>query len=241
MWTTEIEDCLSQLTKEEERVLKRTILKGSFGSDSFRFRNILGDISKKETRCWVYLTNYKNPSTRRFYLKETEEIFKSIREKLCPNGDIGRFFAYQKECWGENTSDIIIVHYDIHVELEQWADDGIDKSANCPINEKDLGIDELLEDLFNDGHYSWNKDNTEKVGFVGNEPVLVRMEADNKLLVRFLGDVWCPDVVEEWVNRIEHDKNNDVDYVIDNFMFGVIENDRERKSSDFHVSFYYRG
>ena len=28
----------------------------------------------------------------------------------------------------------------------------------CPINEKDLGIDELLEDLFNDGHYSWNKD-----------------------------------------------------------------------------------
>ena len=241
MWTTEIEDFLSQLTKEEERVLKRTILKGSFGSDSFRFRNILGDISKKETRCWVYLTNYKNPSTRRFYLKKTEEIFKSIREKLCPNGDIGRFFAYQKECWGENTSDIIIVHYDIHVELEQWADDGIDKSANCPINEKDLGIDELLEDLFNDGHYSWNKDNTEKVGFVGNEPVLVRMEADNKLLVRFLGDVWCPDVVEEWVNRIEHDKNNDVDYVIDNFMFGVIENDRERKSSDFHVSFYYRG
>ena len=241
MWTTEIEDCLSQLTKEEERVLKRTILKGSFGSDSFRFRNILGDISKKETRCWVYLTNYKNPSTRRFYLKKTEEIFKSIREKLCPNGDIGRFFAYQKECWGENTSDIIIVHYDIHVELEQWADDGIDKSANCPINEKDLGIDELLEDLFNDGHYSWNKDNTEKVGFVGNEPVLVRMEADNKLLVRFLGDVWCPDVVEEWVNRIEHDKNNYVDYVIDNFMFGVIENDRERKSSDFHVSFYYRG
>ena len=241
MWTTEIEDCLSQLTKEEERVLKRTILKGSFGSDSFRFRNILGDISKKETRCWVYLTNYKNPSTRRFYLKKTEEIFKSIREKLCPNGDIGRFFAYQKECWGENTSDIIIVHYDIHVELEQWADDGIDKSANCPINEKDLGIDELLEDLFNDGHYSWNKDNTEKVGFVGNEPVLVRMEADNKLLVRFLGDVWCPDVVEEWVNRIEHDKNNDVDYVIDNFMFGVIENDRESKSSDFHVSFYYRG
>ena len=241
MWTTEIEDCLSQLTKEEERVLKRTILKGSFGSDSFRFRNILGDISNEETRCWVYLTNYKNPSTRRFYLKKTEEIFKSIREKLCPNGDIGRFFAYQKECWGENTSDIIIVHYDIHVELEQWADDGIDKSANCHINEKDLGIDELLEDLFNDGHYSWNKDNTEKVGFVGNEPVLVRMEADNKLLVRFLGDVWCPDVVEEWVNRIEHDKNNDVDYVIDNFMFGVIENDRERKSSDFHVSFYYRG
>ena len=202
MWTTEIEDCLSQLTKEEERVLKRTILKGSFGSDSCRFRNILGDISKKETRCWVYLTNYKNPSTRRFYLKKTEEIFKSIREKLCQNGDIGRFFAYQKECWGENTSDIIIVHYDIHVELEQWADDGIDKSANCPINEKDLGIDELLEDLFNDGHYSWNKDKTEMVGFVGNEPVLVRMEADNKLLVRFLGDVWCPDVVEEWVKRI---------------------------------------
>ena len=241
MWTTEIEDCLSQLTKEEERVLKRTILKGSFGSDSFRFRNILGDISKKETRCWVYLTNYKNPSTRRFYLKKTEEIFKSIREKLCPNGDIGRFFAYQKECWGENTSDIIIVHYDIHVELEQWAYDGIDKSAHCPINEKDLGIDELLEDLFNDGHYSLNKDNTENVGFVGNEPVLVRMESDNKLLVRFLCDVWCPDVVEEWVKRIEHDKNNDVDYVIDTYMFGVIENDRERKSSDFHVSFYYRG
>ena len=241
MWTKDIEDCLSQLTKEEERVLKRTILKGSFGSDSCRFRNILGDISKKETRCWVYLTNYKNPSTRRFYLKKTEGIFKSIREKLCQNSDIGRFFAYQNECWGENTSDIIIVHYDIHVELEQWADGGIENAAHCPINEKDLGIDELLEDLFNDGHYSWNKDNTEKVGFVGNEPVLVRQETDNKLLVRFLGDAFCPDVVEEWVNRIEHNKNDYVNYVTDYPMFGVIENDREHKSSDFHVSFYYRG
>lgn len=46
---------------------------------------------------------------------------------------------------------------------------------------------------------------------------------------------------KEWVKRIEHDKNNDVDYVIDTYMFGVIENDRERKSRDFHVSFYYRG
>ena len=241
MWTTEIEDCLSQLTKEEERVLKRTILKGSFGSDSCRFRNILGDISKKETRCWVYLTNYKNPSTRRFYLKKTEEIFKSIRIKLCQIDDYCRFFDYQKEWWGENTSDIIRVPEDIHIALEQWADDGIDKAAHCPINDKDLCLDELVRDLFNVCQYAWNKDNTEMVGFVGNEPVLVRMEADNKLLVRFLGDVWCPDVVEEWVNRIEHDKNNDVDYVIDTYMFGVIENDRERKSSDFHVSFYYRG
>lgn len=57
----------------------------------------------------------------------------------------------------------------------------------------------------------------------------------------FLCDAWCPDIVEEWVKRIEHDKNNDVDYVIDTYMFGVIENDRERKSSDFHVSFCYRG
>lgn len=140
MWTKEIEDCLSQLTKEEERVLKRTILKGVFGSDSCSFRNILGDISKEETRCWVYLTNYRNPSTRRFYLKKTEEIFKSIREKLCPNGDIGCFFAYQKEWWGENSSDIIRVPEDIHIALEQWADDGIDKATHCPINEKTLAL-----------------------------------------------------------------------------------------------------
>lgn len=117
----------------------------------------------------------------------------------------------------------------------------INNAAHCPINDKDLCLDELVRDLFNDGQYSWNKDNTEMVGFVGNEPVLVRQETDNKLLVRFLGDAWCPDIVEEWVKRIEHDKNNDVDYVIDTYMFGVIENDRERKSSDFHVSFYYRG
>lgn len=123
--------------------------------------------------------------------------------------------------------------YDCITELVNTSHNGI--------NGKDLCLDELVRDLFNDGQYSWNKDNTEMVGFVGNEPVLVRMEADNKLLVRFLGGVWCPDVVEEWVKRIEHDKNNDVDYVIDAYMFGVIENDRERKSSDFHVSFYYRG
>lgn len=241
MWTKEIEDCLSKLTKEEERVLKRTILKGVFGDDSCGFRNILGDISKEETRCWVYLTNYRNPFTRRFYLKKTEEIFKSIRDKLCPIDDIGRFFAYQKEWWAENTSDIIRVPEDIHIALEQWADDGIDKAAHCPINDKDLCLDELVRDLFNDGQYSWNKDNTEMVGFVGNEPVLVRLEADNKLLVRFLGGVWCPDVVEKWVNRIEHNKNDDANYVIDTYMFGVIENERERKSSDFHVSFNYRG
>lgn len=123
--------------------------------------------------------------------------------------------------------------YDCITELVNTSQNGI--------NDKDLCHDELVRDLFNDGQYSWNKDNTEMVGFVGNEPVLVRLEADNKLLVRFLGGVWCPDVVEEWVKRIEHDKNNDVDYVIDTYMFGVIENDRERKSSDFHVSFYYHG
>ena len=109
------------------------------------------------------------------------------------------------------------------------------------INDKDIYPDELVRDLFNGGQYAWNKDKTEMVGFVGNEPVLVRQETDNKLLVRFLGDAWCPDVVEEWVKRIEHDKNNDVDYVIDTYMFGFIENDRERRSSDFYVSFYYRG
>ena len=123
--------------------------------------------------------------------------------------------------------------YDCITELVNTSHNGI--------NDKDLFPDELVRELFNGGQYDWNKDKTEMVGFVGNEPVLVRMEADNKLLVRFLGGVWCPDVVEEWVKRIEHDKNNDVDYVIDAYMFGVIENDRERKSSDFHVSFYYRG
>lgn len=117
----------------------------------------------------------------------------------------------------------------------------IKNAAHCSINGKDLCLDELVRDLFNDGQYAWNKDNIEMVGFVGNEPVLVRQETGNKLLVRFLGDAWCPDVVEEWMKRIEHDKNNDVDYIIDTYMLGVIENDRERKSSDFHVSFYYRG
>lgn len=123
--------------------------------------------------------------------------------------------------------------YDCITELVNTSHNGI--------SDKDICHDELVRYLFNVGKYDWNKDKTEMVGFVGNEPVLVRMEADNKLLVRFLCGVWCPDVVEEWVKRIEHDKNNDVDYVIDTYMFGVIENDRERKSSDFHVSFYYRG
>lgn len=117
----------------------------------------------------------------------------------------------------------------------------IKNAAHCPINDKDLCLDELVRDLFNDGQYAWNKDNTEMVGFVGNEPVLVRQETDNKLLVRFLGDAWCPDVVEEWVKRIERNKNKDIENVNDSCMFGVIENDRERRSSDFYVSFYYRG
>lgn len=117
----------------------------------------------------------------------------------------------------------------------------IKNAAHCSINRKDLCLDELVRDLFNDGQYAWNKDNTEMVGFVGNNPVLVRQETDNKLLVRFLGDTWCPDVIGALVKMIEHDKNNDLDYVIDSYMFGVVENDSERKSSDFHVSFYYRG
>ena len=45
------------------------------------------------------------------------------------------------------------------------------------------------------------------------------------MVLRFLGDAWCSGIVEEWVKRIEHDKNNDVDYIIDTYMFGVIEND----------------
>ena len=139
---------------------------------------------------------------------------------------------FEGECELESVS-FDVESYDCITELV--------KTSHNVINDKDLCLDELVRDLFNDCQYAWNKDKTEMVGFVGNEPVLVRMEADNKLLVRFLGGVWCPDVVEEWVKRIEHDKNNDVDYVIDAYMFGVIENDRERKSRDFHVSFYYRG
>jgi hypothetical protein len=117
----------------------------------------------------------------------------------------------------------------------------IKNAAHCSINDKDLCLDELVRDLFNDGQYAWNKDNTEKVGFVGNQPILVRQETNNKLLIRFLGDAWCPDVVEKWVRTVERNKNKDIENVIDTYMFGVIENDRERKSSDFHVSFYYRG
>ena len=131
-----------------------------------------------------------------------------------------------------------------NVSFDVESNDGIAEVTNTShngINDKDFCPDELVRDLFNCGQYSWNKDNTEMVGFVGNEPVLVRLEADNKLLVRFLGGVWCPDVIEAWVKMIEHDKNNDLDYTVDTYMFGVIENDRERKSSDFHVSFYYRG
>ena len=131
-----------------------------------------------------------------------------------------------------------------NVSFDVEANDGITEVTNTShngINDKDFCPDELVRDLFNGGQYAWNKDNTEMIGFVGNNPVLVRQETDNKLLVRFLGDAWCPDVVEEWVKRIEHDKNNDLDYVIDTYMFGVIENDSEHKSSDFYVSFYYRG
>ena len=52
---------------------------------------------------------------------------------------------------------------------------------------------------------------------------------------------WCPDNVDKWVRKIEHKMNNDIDYVIDSYMFGVIENNKDRMDSDFHVSFYYRG
>lgn len=93
-----------------------------------------------------------------------------------------------------------------------------------------------------DGHTMMIKGlDVEMVGFVGNEPVLVRQETYNKLLVRFLGGVWCPKVVENWVRTVERNKNKDIENVNDSYMFGVIENDRKHKSSDFHVSFYYRG
>ena len=39
----------------------------------------------------------------------------------------------------------------------------IKNAAHCPINDKDLCLDDLVKDLFNDGQYAWNKDNTEMV------------------------------------------------------------------------------
>lgn len=131
-----------------------------------------------------------------------------------------------------------------NVSFDVEANDGITEVTNTShngINDKDFCPDELVRDLFNGGQYAWNKDNTEMVGFVGNEPVLVRQETYNKLLVRFLGCVWCPKVVENWVRTVERNKNKDIENVNDSYMFGVIENDRKHKSSDFHVSFYYRG
>ena len=55
-----------------------------------------------------------------------------------------------------------------------------------------------------------------------------------------MGQTSSPEVIYLDADNLTTE-NNDADYVIDTYMFGVIENDRERKSNGFSISFCYRG
>ena len=77
----------------------------------------------------------------------------------------------------------------------------IKNAAHCPINDKDLCLDELVRDLFNDEQYTWNKDNTEMKRVVNSIIQLIDSFPNRSILIAATNQIQMID--EALVRRFE--------------------------------------
>lgn len=108
----------SQLTVDEQQLLKDTINYGAWGDCDMEFRNEAGDI---ETACaWGYCTNDAKRAGH-FSGRKVATMFKSIYKKLCPDDHTGRFLSQCNDWWGDGSGDMLFIRGELSNGLEEWA------------------------------------------------------------------------------------------------------------------------
>ncbi len=108
----------SQLTADEQQLLKDTINYGSWGDTSMEFRNDAGEFETDSA--WGYCTNDAKQGGH-FKGRQVPAMFRSIYKKLCPDQHAGRFMSQCNDWWGDGTGDMLFVRLEIVDELEKWA------------------------------------------------------------------------------------------------------------------------
>ncbi len=110
----------SQLTADEQQLLKDTINYGSWGDTEMTFRNEAGEM--EESMAWGYCTNDAKQGGH-FKGRQVSAMFRSIYKKLCPDKHTGRFLSQCNDWWGDGTGDMLFVRAGLASGLEEWAKD----------------------------------------------------------------------------------------------------------------------
>lgn len=113
-----ISTIVSQLTADEQQLLKDTINYGFWGDCDMEFRNEAGEL--ETVSAWGYCTNdAKNAGN--FSGRKVATMFKSIYKKLCPDNHTGRFLSQCNDWWGDGSGDMLFLRSELHDVLEEWA------------------------------------------------------------------------------------------------------------------------
>lgn len=108
----------SQLTSDEQQLLKDTINYGSWGDCDMEFRNEVGEV--ETAYAWGYCTNdAKNAG--HFNGRKVASMFKSIYKKLCPDNHTGRFLSQCNDWWGDGSGDMLFIRGVAYKVVEEWA------------------------------------------------------------------------------------------------------------------------
>lgn len=113
-----IETIESQLTTDEQQLLKDTINYGAWGDCDMEFRNEAGDI--ETVYAWGYCTNDAQ-NAGHFSGHKVSAMFKSIYKKLCPNNHMGCFLSQCNDWWGDGSGDMLFIRGELSNSLEEWA------------------------------------------------------------------------------------------------------------------------
>lgn len=116
--TEVIEIIESQLTSDEQQLLKDTINYGSWGDTEFNFRNETGEV--ETVYAWGYCTNDAKDAGH-FKGRQISTLFRSIYRKLCPDNRTGRFLSQCNDWWGDGTGDMLFIRNEVCDDIEKWA------------------------------------------------------------------------------------------------------------------------
>ena len=108
----------SQLTTDEQQLLKDTINYGSRGDCDMEFRNEVGEV--ETAYAWGYCTNDAKDAGH-FSGRKVASMFKSIYKKLCPDNHTGRFLSQCNDWWGDGSGDMLFIRGVAYKVVEEWA------------------------------------------------------------------------------------------------------------------------
>lgn len=108
----------SELTADEQQLLKDAINCGSWGDCDMEFRDESGKV--ETAYAWGYCTN-DTKNAGHFSGRKIAAMFKSIYKKLCPDNHTGRFLSQCSDWWNDGSGDMLFIRGEVYKAVEEWA------------------------------------------------------------------------------------------------------------------------